>query len=99
MNLQLGWKRQGKLADPVIEKWRTYFKRVGHTHPVHFGQNVVGQVILEVESEMPVEVGAPACEVEQFSQRPVFRFEEQLLFLILGECSVPKDVRFVRMHQ
>src|SRR2546426_2374056 len=44
---------------------------------VHFAQNVVGQVILEVESEMPVEVGAPACEVEQFSQRPVFRFRSE----------------------
>src|SRR4051812_41619086 len=46
MNFEIMREPRGKFDDAVIQKRRTNFQRVRHTHPVRFIQNVVRQVIV-----------------------------------------------------
>ena len=43
-------KRQaaGELHNTIIEEWRTNFKRMVHADPVNFGQNIFGEISLQV---------------------------------------------------
>src|SRR5437870_6494966 len=53
---QIHRKRERKFADPMVEKRRTHFKRMSHAHAVHFAEDVIGEVILEVEPEISFEI-------------------------------------------
>src|SRR5438552_17502492 len=83
-NLEMYRKRFGKLTDAAIQKRRTHLERMSHAHAVHFRENVVGEVILPIESQMPVEFGSPGASIDQPRQRLPFRIQEPPLFLILG---------------
>ena len=72
---------------------------MSHAHAIHFRENVVGEVILPIESQMPVEFGSPGDSIDQPHQRLPFRIQEQPFFLILGERSYPEDVPLFRRHE
>ena len=92
-------KRLGKLADPVIQKRRADLERMSHAHAIHFAENIVGEVILQVESQMPVEFRSPGDSTDQSRYRMLFRVRQKTFFLILGERSRPEDVRLFRRHE
>src|SRR5262245_21054733 len=47
--LQFRWKSCGKLDQLMVEERFASLDRMGHAHSVHFRENVIGQVILDVE--------------------------------------------------
>src|SRR5437879_13496488 len=89
-NLEMYRKRFGKLTDAVIQKRRTHLERMSHAHAVHFRENVVREVILPIESQMPVEFGSPGDSIDQPGQRLPFRIQHQPFLPILEERSAPK---------
>src|SRR5437867_3462660 len=55
-NLEINRERHRKFADSMIEKRRPHFKRMGHAHSIHFAQNVVREVVVKVEKQIPLDL-------------------------------------------
>src|SRR5919108_3790763 len=98
-NLEISRERNGEFADPMIEKRRPHFERMGHAHPIHFAQNVVRQVVVKIETQILLELGVSIHAPEQILQRAVFCLQEQSGFLFLGKGTGPENVRLFRRHE
>src|SRR5215470_14532583 len=71
-----------------------------HTHAVHFAQNVVGKVEVQIEPEIPVETGLGRHVLQQPSDYPGIGSGKEFAPLALAEAAVPEHVRFFgRQHR
>ncbi len=92
----------GELHDAVVQKRRPHFQRMSHAHAVRFCEDIVRKIILLVEPEIVRQIipwnGSPAHFREDETESAGKRCMKQVLFLCVGEGSVPMDVRAFRWH-
>src|SRR5205809_4067101 len=72
---------------------------MSHAHAIHFTKDIVGEIVLPVESQMTGECGTTLYPIEQAGERVALGFQKQPLFLVFGECPCPKHMRVVGRHE
>src|SRR5215471_19781904 len=71
-----------------------------HAHAVHFAQNVVGKIELQIELKIPAETGLGRHVLQQASDGPGIGSGKEFALLALAEAAVPEHVRFFgRQHR
>src|SRR5690242_15139110 len=58
---QLLGKRQRELDDVVIQKWDARLERHGHARAINLGEDVTGQIALNVDEHHAREEATPRC--------------------------------------
>src|SRR5437867_5162998 len=76
-NPEVHRKRTREFTYPVIEERRTYFERMRHAHPVYFAENVIGKIVMKIESKTLFHLRTAPYDFKQFCKRPAFRLNKQ----------------------
>lgn len=57
-NLEIFRESRGKLQNPMVQEGRTHFNGMRHAHTIDFGKEIVGQIVVLIELQVPIQADA-----------------------------------------
>ena len=95
-------ERGGEFDDAVIQERRPHLERVRHAHAIALIQDVVGQIVMLIDEQVPVQVTdarrTRGNAVDEMTRVVSVAEGADLLPLGGGESAVPEEMRLVGME-